>query len=439
MQFRISGDIGTAQKVVLDKTTATINKILDSHGELEPEKSTSVYAWGDINMGSQPPGYQIFFGEKEFFFSARDWTNGRVYKTGMRVQFEGPFYKCLVANTAVLGTNDPISGIGLFWQVETFIPSTNYSNWTINRPQYWINSGFGYIHSQTFPQNNRACCFDHNLVIRDINHRRSWVDANRPTIDDIPSSMFLPGGDKNMYRTFRLLVDQNVGLIGFPFTQNGGRDRFGKLFVDSVVRHNGGTFTGNDTFKNWDVFLESKNDTEILSMRDGICFVYAPCDELTFNSECTGTRLGGWQQGAYEAIQISGLTITSFVPGLLPDCVHPYHINEGGIPDFGTAQGIESGLNGQNSSIRIGYNFSDSALAHGWWINLSFPLPRDGFAGAFTAVVAGEKYINPSIDLNNMHLSSTGKRGLNQGSDADGRGSLEYGKLNAQRLYLKNI
>lgn len=439
MQFRVSGDIGpTATKVVLDKTTATINKILDSHGELEPEKSTSVYGWGDMNMGSQPPGYQVYFGEKEFFLSALLWTDGRFYKAGMRVRFEGGFFKCLVDNTANLGTNDPLSGIGFFWNVETFTPSTNYSNWTKNKPTYWLNSGFGYIFATTFPSIRRAACHDFNLVIRDINHRRSWCDKNAGSLDDIPSSMYLQGGGKEMYRTFRILVDQNSNpTIGVPFNQNSGKDRFGKSYVDSVVQHNGNKFTDINEYKNWDVFLEAKNDLEIISSRDGISFVYAPCDNLNFSGVCSGTRLAGWQQGAYEAVQISGVTVGGFVPGLLPDCIHPYHITGLNNPDFINTQGVEDGVPGQNSGVRIGFRPTDSALAHGAWINLAFPIPRDGFGGAFTATVAGEKFINPTFDLNNMHLSSTGKRGLNQGADSEFRGSLEYGKINATRLYLK--
>lgn len=436
MQFRVSGDNGPNPKVILNKTTATINKILDSHGELEPEKSTSVYLWGDMNMGSQPPGYQIYFGEKEFFLSALAWTDGRQYKAGMRVNFEGFFYKCLISHTAS-SSNNPINGFGLFWNIEVFTPSTKYSNWTFNKPQYWMNSGFGYIFSTVFPQNNRASCYDFNLIIRDINHRRSWADINVGSINDIPSSMYLLGGGKEMYRGFRLLLDQNENFIGTPFNQNGGKDRNDKNYVDAIVQHNGSKFTGNQEYKNWDVFLESKNDLEILSMRDGICFVYAPCDNLTFNSVCNGNRLGGWQQGAYEAIQISLNTVAGFVPGLLPDCVHPYHIKGSNDPDFGNAQGVEGGVDGDKSAVRAHYQFTDSPRAHGAWLNMAFPLPRDGFGGAFTTVIAGEKFINPTLDLNNMHLSSNGKRGLNQGSDSEGRGSLEYGKINASRFYLK--
>lgn len=437
MQFRISGDNGPNPKIILDKNTATIKKILDSHGELEPEKSTSVFAWGDMNMGSQPPGYQVYFGEKEFFFSALEWTDGRFYKAGMRVKFKGVFYTCVITNTGNFGTNDPLSGIGFFWSVDTFTPSTNYSNWTKDKPQYWANSGFGYIFATVHPQNDRACCYDHNLVIRDINHRRSWVDLNAGKLSDIPSSMYLLGGNQKMYRGFRILIDQNSNSIGTPFTQNGGRDRNDKLYVDSVVMHNGNNFTDSEEYKNWDVFLESKNDLEILSMRDGICFVYAPCDALSFNGDCTGSRLGGWKQGAYQAIQISSLTVTSFVPGLLPDCVHPYHINTVNDPEFKSTQGIEGGIPGQNSAVKIQYNFFDSDLSHGAWINLAWPLPRDGHGGAFSTTIVGEKFINPTLDLNNMHLSSLGKRGLNQGSDDEFRGALEYGKINATRVYLK--
>ena len=241
MQFRVSGDIGAASKVVIDKS-ATVNKLLDTRAELDPEKSTSVYAWGDINAGSNPPGFQVYFGEKEAFLAAKQWTNGIFYKSGMRVQFEGVFYIALQDHTAILSTNDPVTGIGSFWNVETFTPTFNYSNWTKDRPQYWINSGAGYI-LQEIPlaSNHKSSMHDHNLVIRDVNHRRSWADVKTTGASGIPSTMYLSGGGDEMYRGFRVFLDTENSTLPLlsPFTGNGGNDRFNKAYADSVAQHNG--------------------------------------------------------------------------------------------------------------------------------------------------------------------------------------------------------
>jgi len=442
MQFRVSGDI-PGSKEVINKADA-IDKLLDSEGEQEPEKANNIFSWGDTNSGSLLPGFQIYFGEKEAFFSAKDWTNGRVYKTGMRVQFEGGFFVSLQNHTAILGTNDPTTGIGTFWNVETFTPTVKYSQLTNNRPQYWINSGAGYIHSTTFPANNKAALHDHNLVIRDVNHRRSWVDVRVISKATIPTTMFLGTGGSEMYRTFRILLDTDIGVLGAPFDQNSGKDRFDKSYDDAVVQHNGGLFTGSDEFKNWDVFLESKDDLEIIIMRDGESFVFNPVGGLglTFAGVELGSRIGGWNNGAYVNLDpLFGGQVTTavFLANAIPDCLHPYNIVAASNPDFGSAAGIESGTPGVNSAVRVKYEFSDGARSQGVWQNLAIPVPRDGFAGAFTATTVGEKYANPTLDLNNMHLSSLGKRGLNQGMDAEGRGSLDYGKINAVRTYMKLI
>lgn len=437
MQFRVSGDIGAASKVVVDKAS-TAFKLLDTRGDLDPEKSTSVYAWGDINSGSNPPGFQIYFGEKEAFLAAKQWTDGIFYKSGMRVQFEGAFYVALQNHTAILATNDPITGIGFFWNVETFTPTQDYSLWTKDRPQYWINSGAGYIHQETFPAIHKAAMHDHNLVIRDVNHRRSWTDVRVISLATVPSTMYLQGGGDEMYRGFRILLDTAVAALGAPFTQNSSKDRFDKSYADATVQHNGGTFVGSNEYLNWDVFLESKNDLEIIVMRDGDSYVFNPCSSLNFSGTCLGSRTPGWNIGYYKAVQIAGVTLSTFASDSRIDCLHPYQILNGPArPDFGTTQGVEPGTPGVDSAIRVKFDLGDDIRSAGAWLNFAWPIPRDGFAGVFAATNVGEKFINPTFDFNNMHLSSLGKRGLNQGIDSEGRGALDFGKSSAIRMYLK--
>ena len=444
MQFRVSGDV--TSKVIIDKADA-VDKILDIEGEQEPEKANSIYSWGDINSGSLLPGFQIFFGEKEAFFSAKDWTDGRFYKQGMRVQFEGAFFNALQDQTAILGTNEPTFGLPFWSAPESFAPSVVYSPFTKafpsdGKPQYWINSGAGYIEAGISPATGRAGMHDQNLVIRDAIHRRSWVDVRVIQKSSIPSTMFLLTGGNEMYRGYRILLDTSIAALGVPFNQNGSKDRFNKDYADATVQHNGSTFTGADEFRNWDVFLEKTDDLEIIVMREGNSYVYNASTELTFRNENKGFRNGTWARGAYVNLDPLFGTASSgiFLAGAIADCLHPYNIVGTDNPDFGSAQGIEDGIPGINSAIRIKYEFLDFNRSQGVWLNFAFPSPRDGFATAgFTATTVGEIYANPTLDLNNMHLSSLGKRGINQGVDSTGRGSLDFGKINAIRTYLKLI
>jgi hypothetical protein len=440
MQYRVSGAV--AVKPVISKSDA-VAKILDTRSRQDPEKSTHVYAYGAINAGSLPTAFQIYFGEKEAFNAAPDWVDARVYKTNMRVQFNGAFYKSLQDHTAAIGVNDPTTGLGVFWTGPLAFTSIDYSPLTKNRPQYWINSGAGYVHQQVFPANNKAAMHDQNLVIRDINHRRTWADIKTTGATGIPSSMYIQGGSDVMYRGFRVFLDTENGVLPLlsPFTGNGGFDRFNKAYADAVVQHNGSTFTGADEWRNWDVFLTPSDDAEVIDMRNGDSYVWNPCSSLTFNGTCSGSRTSpGWNAGAYQAVSIGGLTVGQFLPGAIADCLHPYQILTGpNRPDFGNAQGIEPGTPGVNSAVRVKFNTGSGARSLGAWLNLAFPIPRDGYAGAFTATTVGERYLNPTLDLQNKHLSSIGKRGLNQGVDAEGRGSLDYGKLSAIRQYLKII
>jgi len=438
MQFRVSGDV--ASKVIIDKADA-VDKILDLTSEQEPEKANSIYSWGDINSGSMPPGFSIYFGEKEAFFSAKDWADARNYKIGMRVQFDGAFYKAIQDHLSS-GPTDPANGIGTFWNLDTFNPSVDYSLFTKNKPQYWINSGAGYVDAGFSPATNRAAMHDQNLVIRDSIHRRSWVDLRVTALADVPSSMYLLTGGSEMYRTFRILLDSTLGSLGTPFNQNDDHDRFGKEYVDSIVQHNGSTFTGAEEYKNWDVFLAVKDDLEIIVMREGNSYVYNASNDLSYRNFNNGSRNGTWSAGAYVNLDpLFGTASAGFFQGgAIADCLHPYNIVGANNPDVGNAQGIEGGIPGVNSAIRIKYEFADGARSQGVWLNLAFPTPRDGHATAgFTATIVGEVYANPTLDLNNMHLSSLGKRGINQGVDDNGRGALDYGKINAIRTYMKLI
>ncbi len=440
IMVRKSGDVPGA-KVVIDKDDATpIVKVTEVKSTLHHEKGTAVYAYGDPNAGSLPTIFSRYFADKEFHFAAKEWTDGFVYKTGMRVRHIGVIYEALLNHTAVDGVNDPITGIGVFWNLKTFAVGDGYSFWTKNKPQYWINSGAGYIDSTTFPATGRACQFDQNLVIRDGGHKRTYVDlaVNDITALLIPNDLVLEGGDFHMYEGFRIrITTPNPSGV---FTQNSGNDRTGKTYTNSITQHNGATNTGSTEFLNWDVFEPAVDDLECADLRSGRCFTFNPAVIGIFQETPIGGRQVGWIEGGYtpDFIPLQGFGAL-FVANLIFDCLHDYDIIGTNNPDFGSAEGIEGAVLGANSAVRVKYTLAPLSRKVGFWLNFAFPAPISGFAGAFTPETTGEEYKPPTLDFNNMHLSARAVRGLNQGLDARSRGAEDFGKINALRFYLKVI
>ena len=437
IMVRKSGDIPGA-KVVIDKdATSPFVKLTETKGTLNHERGTNVFAFGDPNAGSLPTSFTRYFGEKEFHFSAKDWTDARVYKTGMRVTDVDIVYEALQDHTAVDPTNKPPNAS--FWVVRTFAPGFDYSFWTKSKPQYWLNSGVGYIDSQTFPATGRAGQFDANMVIRDGGHKRTYVDiqANDPDVD-IPSDLFLEGGGNEMYRGFRVRID-GIPVLSV-WAQNFGNDRRGKSYTDAIVQHNGGTFTGTEEFKNWDVFEPAVDDLECIDARSGRCFTFNPAVIGIFQGAAIGGRQVGWIEGGYlpDFIPLQGFGAL-FVANLIFDCLHDYDIVGTNNPDFGSAEGIEGAVLGANSAVRVKYTIIPGSRKCGFWLNWGFPSPIAGFAGAFTLETVGEEYKPETLDFNNMHLSGKRERGLNQGLDARNRGVEDYGKITALRFYLNLI
>jgi len=440
---RVSGDIPGA-KVVISKTDASpIVKVTETKGTLHHESGTSTYSWADPNAGSLPTIFSIYFGDKEFHFSAKEWFDTRIYKTGMRVKHIGAIYEALLNHTANDGVNDPITGIGVFWVLKTFAVGDGYSFWTKLKPQYWINAGAGYIDSTTFPATGRACQHDQNLVIRDGGHKRTYVDlqANDLQVASIPADMILEGGSRVMYRTFRIRIN-GTPTVAQVFAQNSGVDRTGKTYTDAIVQHNGATNTGANEFLNWDVFEPAVDDLECTDLRTGRCFTFNPAVVGIFQSTAIGGRQVGWIEGGYtpDFIPLQGFGAL-FVANLIFDCLHDYDIIDAtpDIPDFGSAEGMEGAILGANSAVRVKYTLIPGSRKVGFWLNWAFPAPISGFAGAFTLETVGEEYKPPTLDFNNMHLSAREVRGLNQGLDARNRGAEDFGKINALRFYLKVI
>jgi len=424
LSIAVSGQVNS--KVTISKADS-VAKITDTRGELEPLQGSNIMAVGDPNGGSLPTNFAIYFGQKEKFFSALDWVSGLPYLAGMRVQYNGHFYLCLSNVTS--GTN-PASDPG-HWQDQGNVFTTatvDYSPYTKNKPQYWINSGAGYIFSRT-PTQNDATQFDHNIVIQDTNHRRTWVDIIVTNPASIPADMLIGGLP---FRTLRVLCR---GTPAGVFAQNGSKDRFGVSYQNAVIKHNGGV---SGTYQDWDVFQSPQNDLEVVEKRTGFCWIWNHCGGILVNGSCIlGSRDGAWTRGAYISGQLGGNDGAIFVSNGQFDCLHPYDIDASAgphNPQFGNEDGIEggSGTPGDKSAVYAQYTFTNNSLhSVGGWLNLMYPIPRCGNSTAWGASNVGEQYLPPTLDVNNMRLNHLGGKGLNQGLPSE-----DLMPLSALRFFL---
>ena len=380
-----------------------LNRVFDTDGNLEAETGFVIGSWAESDAGTLPVAVSQYFSEKEEFNTAKNWVDARVYKSGMRVQFEGSFFKSLLDHTADNGVNDPTTGIGLFWNLETFTPTVDYSINTKNRAQFWINAGLAPKDSGTV--GGLAACFDANIIIRDKNHRRTLVDVvgNDPVVILLRTDYMKNGLPP---RGFRVLV-RGTGVGDFA-----GNDKFGKPFSNNWAQWDG---------TEWFVFAETLNGWECVDRFEGKSYT---------------KRTGTWDIGAFNKLGV-------FVPNGSFDCIHQYTILGANNPDFGNTLGIEPAPQGTNSAVRVKYDYTIVNPLDGksvgkifCGINFAFPDPINSQDIPFGPATLGEIYLPDTLDRNNMHLSSKDQRGFVQGIDAKHRGAEDFGPLQAYRAWM---
>jgi len=381
--------------ITIDKALGT-PKVLDTDGNLESILGTNILAWGDPSTGSNPTDFSIYVSEKEFFQAAKLYDTTITYKTDMRVQKNGVFYKAIAA--VPINTPPPNA---TYWSVDIFAPTKDYSPWTKSKAQYWINCGAAAKDAGTV--GGRAGCVDQNLVVRDDNHRRTWVDYVATNPASINSTVLISGLP---YRGLRVLCN-GTGVGGFS-----GNDINGKAFTNAVIQYNG---------TQWIVFVSAVTDLEVFDFYEGKSYAF---------------RSGSWQVGAYDALGV-------FLAANSLNCYHRYSILGVNNPEFGNKNGIEPAPFGNNSSVYVKFDFTNPFLYEFpnnifCGINFAFPFPKTSNAIPFGAVAIGEKYRPETLDRNNMHLTHNNNRGFNQGLESE-----DYGPLNAiafyQRFILKTV
>ena len=358
----------TLSKPTLESGDRANTLVLDS--DLETERGTNLLAIGDRFSGTYPTDYSIFMGENEFFESARLWETGRVYLKGSLVTFDEITYESIVdhvstvpppnafwlarvfgpalailwttsdnypENTAVkhnrIGykalqqhisstANEPPNDE--FWVRLSWLPTVDYSPLTKDKVQYWINAMGGPKHAAT--DNRRTAIITPDVVVKDQDHPRTWVDTIQFSDFNIPSEL-LKNGDP--FDTLRVLcMDVATGLPEGADAFS-GNDPNGVPFKGNIAEYVSADGPGNG---DWFVALLGPNGATVLEDNQEIYDFY---DGLSWIRGPNGRTSGTWLKGAYF---IQG-SISTFIDDAQFECAHPVAFDSGNSRiDMGNTQ-----------------------------------------------------------------------------------------------------
>jgi len=455
---------------------------------LEVEKGTNIVNIGDFTSGSWPTNYQKYTAAREYFKRATNWAEGNEYKKGILVTDEGFTYECIIAHTSVdppllnpnwlarlfdknnyfewtsgnsfitnevvlhntiaykalqdhtsNNTNEPPNPD--FWRRVYYVPTVDYSPLTKGTDglQYWINASGGAKHFNTPPNfpftAERFGIVDPSVVIRDVRHPRTWVDAVGEDSTNLPNYLFPNGNPATPFEAFRVLVMNPVDGTTVPPDTPGnlffGNDINGRPFANNVVEFqqlaSGGQYVVldlNGVFDDETLFPRPPSpannellfDQEVYDYDEGVSWTNEPCEGVgAFVDNAgvcqLGTRNSNWIKGAYS--QNNELNF-GFFSNASFSCVHLPKF-EGGSYNMQNTRllNADTDIDG-DSAIAIEFNpngFDPSKIfEHFFGLNFAFPWPRNAQQIPGGAVVIGEQIVNPLLDIFNMDRSTRGER-----------------------------
>lgn len=419
-QAVISGIAPTAGNEITITDADAVNED-PTEGGIDSTPGTITATWGADDFGTQPEDTAAFHSELEAFFAHRTHPGDAsiAFPQDALVQLDGVHYQSNINNN----TDVPPSANWTIKEPFDFLGVSEYSPWTNLKATHFKNSGSNPLPTKhgAVTSFNQSGFFDSNLVIQDFNHTATWVNERVQNDTGIDVNYLYGQATVGVYRGFRVLVDPNIGAIGNPFSLNGGLDQFGVAYSNNVAQHNGGTFTGADEFKNWDVLRVSKDEEEIHVIDEGVTY----------------ERLAGvWTD-------ISGTARAN----------HPFHVYTSLTTNAGVNSTFDDGTQtttyGDTSAIDVQYDYSIPAILLGGffadvnyykigaWLCLRFPYPHSTHNG-LPANSLGQLWGNNAtkkepvtFDTNNMHLSHSGNVGFNH-SEAQ-----EYGPISALAFTIK--
>lgn len=415
--------------------TAPKGPLLETEGDQDTEQGTNLIAIGGKTAGSYPTDFSKFQGAKSVFNSALSYNSALTYEPGaLVVGSDGNHYEAILSvpvstappnatywiartftkpanwsNAITYGKDDlavyrthvykSLSAGNLnqnpetnddWWVRISWAPGVDYSPLTKDKAQYFINAGAGWINAGT-PNNNKCGYIDHNVIIKDDLHPRTWAHTAQTTSVGFPSELM----DGGQYKEGLRVLVNGTGAFDFSSYSN-------KL----ILRRNGA----------WIILKNEVQDLEIFSKREAESWVYNPCQGVGSFVDGSGTcqlgsRSGGWVKGAY--FLDLGL-IGHFEANEQFDCFHPYKRTGNNVEvgneqimneDGSTTSAVFANFAPLDVSSNSRYPFSFIA-----GLNFAFPWPDNSNATPYGAVTIGEKIDLDKFDMNNMHQDHEGGR-----------------------------
>ena len=389
--------------------------IYSTNGTLEDETGSVIFAKGAKAYGSMPTNSSKFRGYKEEFILIPDYVTGEVYPAGARVRYTdgkryqasqetssswdaAEWYEIKLGDVITLAGDNGLSFI--------------YSPYTSSLTKSTSSSGSGndgsdgyklMISSGSNPDDTTADhgsatssfdwhgCWDSNLVIRDEDHFRTWVDIAQVS-STLPTELQQDGG---AYRGCRVLVN-GTGTGDFVGFNNRVMQYDGSAWKQLYPYNNGTT---------------PHADAQIAVIRDGKNHV--------------------WNGSAWV---LDDATVDKS-----NDCFHPATkvFSEDGIATSlkSTSAVTSDYMYGENSASVWEYSFSvfDGVAGYaftapnyyqiGAWACFRLPYPTTSYQLP-SGYTVGSLYKNATIDTNNMHLTPDANNGFNA-DDSEELGIME--------------
>ena len=389
----------TSNYTTLENVTAL--PIYNTDGTLEAKSGTVVVAKGATGYGSFPSNSSVFVGILESFLLIPYWQSGVTYPIDSRVRVGILRYICNTETTA-----EPPDGDWTevdIYDLPEFSSDFRYSHWTklgltsaLDGYKSWRNCGSAPENLATGDYDLHGC-WDSNLVIRDEDNYRTWVDckvANNPS--QIPSEYKF--GGSALYRGLRVLCTGSLTAFGLSGT---GRPL---------------QYDGTD----WSIIRVSIDGDQTAVIDEGINYIYngvAWSDDSAFNrgNDCFHIYNDNYsEQGVATLANGGGGTDTNY--------------------GFGSAMSNEYRFTPYASQDLLVFN-TPNFYAIGAWINFRFPFPSNSYNTETIGDIYGgdsdSNYEPVTFDPTNMHLLPNGKTGFNQTN------SKELGTCDALRFFIR--
>ena len=427
--------------------------ILSLDSDEDPEQGTNLIVIGDKASGSWLKDWMLFVGAQDVFNSAKQWSPTANYKIGHLVKFEAITYECIGVNlnivppnpsvwivrtftkpdlynaVTVYGKNDLVRFQDIAYKSRTntntgnepgispnnwirifFVPTVDYSPFTKNRAQYFINALAGAKHAAT--NNGQTQMIDPNVIIDDPLHPRTYVRFVGTTPTSIPSDHLVNGNIPHGYKA--LVIDSTTGIE----TGTGdwsGNDQNDIPFAGNIVQYLDPDFDGTGI---WVVFKgkQTLQDQEVFDWDEGLPRIKNPCTGagsfVGADGTCNiGTRETTWIIGSYALSEIPLVgKVGIFIAAKQFECAHSVKWDSiNSRVDIGNEKITDIDVD-SNSAVFIK---SEPTLAQGgidqnpFYVGFNFwsLWPLTSNAIPFGGATAGELVKLPTLDLDNMDLT----------------------------------